>query len=88
MVRRLRHPALKRAVGLLAAYALALQMLLAGMVATEMAAAGDGAAALCFGTAGAADTTGVDGAGTSAPAGAPHTHPPCAVCAFASLAPP
>ncbi|MFD2181761.1 DUF2946 family protein [Rhodoplanes azumiensis] len=86
MVRRLRHPALKRAVGLLAAYALALQMLLAGMVATQMAVAGDGAAALCFTTGGASDATTATPDGTGAPPASPHT--PCAVCVFASLAPP
>ncbi|RAI46190.1 hypothetical protein CH341_00375 [Rhodoplanes roseus] len=77
----MRHQRLRRVVGLVAAYALALQMLLAGIVATEMAVAGDAAAAtLCFGA-----PDGPDASGTSHP---PTPHSPCAICAFASAAPP
>ncbi|MDC7785668.1 hypothetical protein PQJ75_06155 [Rhodoplanes sp. TEM] len=81
MFRALRQQRFSRVVGLVAAYALALQMLLAGIVATQMAVSGDSAlATLCFGTG---DTP--DGSGTTP---APATHSPCAICAFTSATPP
>lgn len=84
MFRTLRRPVPSRAVGLVAAYALALQMLLAGVIATRMAVAGATLDALCFGI----------GSSTVDPGGdidhAPHrlAGDPCAICAFASLTPP
>jgi hypothetical protein len=69
---------LRSLTALIAAYAFALQMMLAGVVATEMAAADPAAAAqACVSGAGAADKT-----------GAPLHHGPCVVCAFASFSPP
>jgi hypothetical protein len=64
--------------GILAAYALALQILLSGIIATQMAVGGAGGAAqICFG-----------GGQPSDDGNAPVAHVSCAVCAFASACPP
>ncbi|MGO4714901.1 DUF2946 family protein [Bradyrhizobium sp. 2TAF24] len=73
---------LRKVVALAAGHALALQLLLAGIVATQMAVAPAAAvaAALC-----------ADLGHGSAPDGQPATglhHVPCAVCAFAAAAAP
>lgn len=71
-------PSLRSLTALAAVYAFALQVMLAGIVATEMAAADPAVAtALCSGANGTADRD-----------GAPAHHGPCVVCAFASFSPP
>jgi hypothetical protein len=73
---------LRGAIGVMAAYALALQMLLAGMAGAQMAAADPAAlSVICYGaTEGGHDTP-------SPNSGKPVNHVTCVVCSVASLAP-
>lgn len=73
---------LRGAIGLIAAYALALQMLFGGIVATQMAV---GAGADSFLNCSTVDNPTTD---NGAKGGAKLGHGFCAVCAFASLSPP
>lgn len=73
---------LRGAIGVVAAYALALQMLLAGMAGAQMAAADPaGLSVLCY-------TTGDSSESGHGKTGAPVHHVTCVVCSVAPLAPP
>jgi hypothetical protein len=81
MMRLMRRLAwLRAAVGLTAAYVLALQMLLGGVAATQMAVADPAASIICYGDH---QQSGQDGK-----TGTRIHHASCVVCALASLAPP
>jgi hypothetical protein len=70
---------LRGAVGIAAAYAFVLQMMLVGIVGTQMAAAAPNPFAICYGEA--------HDAGANGKTGAPVNHATCAVCSLLSSSP-
>jgi hypothetical protein len=74
---------LRGAIGTATAFVLALQMLLAGMLATQMAVAGPADPfVICYGSGHGGDDAQPGSSGTRV------HHASCVICAFASAAPP